>query len=173
MADGGVLAPHLFAMRDNTLLGYVALRPVHTGQDAAEGVAQMSYLAAAAEADEIIGVWETYDLAMACQHAPFHPGPGLNAVHATATTHTLYHFPYRVRYLPGRTLGDLPRAQPQWLPEPAAIANAPLEPALEAMVQLCWQPFDIQRPDIDMVSAAATYLRELGYTVGLTTAAVS
>jgi hypothetical protein len=49
-------------------------------------------------------VWETYDLAMACQHAPFHPGPGLNAVHATATTHTLYHFPYRVRYLPGRTL---------------------------------------------------------------------
>ncbi|WP_431929905.1 hypothetical protein [Nonomuraea jabiensis] len=173
MADGGVLAPHLFVVRDNVLLGYVGLRPVYTGQDATRGVAQMSYLAAVAKADEIIAAWETLDLAIACQHASLRAGPSLNMIHATATTHTLYGYPYQVRYRPGRTSTGLPEAEPHWLAESATITDAPLEPAIHAMVRLCWQPLDIQRPDIDMVSAAATSLRELGYTVGLTEAAVS
>jgi predicted N-acetyltransferase YhbS len=55
-AEGLVLTPRLFVFRDGHHVGYVALRPVHVGKDAVDGIAQMSFLAAAAEADEVIGV---------------------------------------------------------------------------------------------------------------------
>ncbi|MFI7642261.1 hypothetical protein [Nonomuraea sp. NPDC049400] len=171
MAEGGVLPPRLFVLRAGQLLGYVALRPVYVGRDAAEGIATMSYLAAAAEADEVIGVWETQDLAVACDHVPLHPGPGLNLLHASAKDQVLYRYPYREWRLPGQTRDGLAKAKPQWLTESSAVANPSLEPAIEAMVGMCWQPFEVE--STDMVNAAAAYLTELGYTVELTTAAAS
>ncbi|MDF5751020.1 hypothetical protein [Spongiactinospora sp. TRM90649] len=70
---GMVLWPTLFALRGGCLVGYVHLRPITVGQDAAAAIAEMSYLAAPAHADEIMAAWETQDVAAAYDHVPLHP----------------------------------------------------------------------------------------------------
>ena len=87
MAEGFVMPPALYPLVKGRLVGYVRLRPVYQGQDAATAIGEMSNLAAAARADEVAIFWETQDIAAACEHVPLHPDPGLNALLATADTH--------------------------------------------------------------------------------------
>jgi hypothetical protein len=92
MAEGFVMQPALYPLVKGRLVGYVRLRPVYQGQDAATAIGEMSNLAAAARADEVAIFWETQDIAAACEHVPLHPDPGLNALLATADTHVVHRF---------------------------------------------------------------------------------
>ncbi|MGI5292821.1 hypothetical protein ACQEVF_57255 [Nonomuraea polychroma] len=165
-AEGLVLTPRLVVVRDGQLIGYVTLRPVYVGKDAVDAVGQMSHLAAAAEADEVFAVWETQDLAAACDHVPLHPDTALNVVHANPDKHVLYRHPYREWRLPGRTSSGMAKAKPQWLSPHPPAPEAELEPAIAGMLHFCWEPFDTGSKI--RVEAAAAYLIEQRYTVQLT-----
>ena len=163
---GMVLRPQLFAFADGRLRGFVQLRPVYRGQDAAQGIAEMSGFAAAAGADEVIAAWETQDLAVACDLPPIRPDPSISIVWAVPERHVLYRFPYLEEQLPGRTEDGLLPAAARWLePEPAA-PDAELEPAIEALLDFSFEPFDTDDPDV--LANFATYLESQGYTVSLT-----
>ena len=126
---------------------------------------EMSNLAAAARADEVAIFWETQDIAAACEHVPLYPDPGLNALLATADTHVVHRFPYRERQLPGRTTEGLLRVEPAWLPPPPPAPEGPLEPAIQALLDFCWRPLNLDRSDL--LDQAAAWLRSQGYTVEL------
>jgi hypothetical protein len=167
MTEGGLVpAPALFALLDGRLIGYVRLRPVYRGQDAAVGIAEMSYLAAAAQADEVVATWETIDVAIACEHEPLFPGPALNVARATPEHHLVQRFPYTERRLRGgrfrkRDIG----VEPVWTSTPPVTVNGPLEPAIEALLQQCWKPFESAEPNL--VDQTDAWLTAQGYTVTL------
>lgn len=165
MAEGFVMPPALYPLVEGRLVGYVRLRPVYQGQDAATAIGEMSNLAAAARADEVAIFWETQDIAAACEHVPLYPDPGLNALLATADTHVVHRFPYRERQLPGRTTEGLLRVEPAWLPPPPPAPEGPLEPAMQALLDFCWRPLNLDRSDL--LDQAAAWLRSQGYTVEL------
>jgi hypothetical protein len=163
MAEGLVMPPALYPILNGRLVGYVRLRPVRRGQDAATAISEMSNLAAAARADEVAIFWETQDIAAACEHVPLHPEPALNAVLATPGAHVVHRFPYRERQLPGLTANGLLRVEPAWLPPPPPDPDGPLEPAVQTLLDFCWQPLNLDRPDL--LDQAASWLRSQGYTV--------
>lgn len=162
-AGGFVMPPALYLLIGDRLLGYVRLRPVYQGQDAATAIAEMSHLAAAACATEVVAFWETQDIAAACEHVPLHPGPALNAVRATAAGHVVHRFPYRERRLPGRTEEGLWSIEPCWMPHPPPEPDGELEPAIAALLAYCWKPLDLDHPD--PLDVTAEWLRSEGYTV--------
>lgn len=165
MAEGMVPPPVLWPFRGGKMIGSVTLRPVHVGEDAMTGVAEMSALAAAAGADEIIVMWETSDLAAACGHsvAP-RSVPSLMILWASAAQRVLYEFPYQEREVPGRTAHGLIRGAPDWsAPLPGSAADV-LEPAIAALADFCFQP--LTETGVNAESAAA-YLESQGYAVRL------
>lgn len=163
MAEGGVMPPALYPFVGNRLVGYVRLRRVYRGQDASTAVAEMSSLAAASNATEVAVFWETQDIAAACDHVPLHPDTALNAVRATADGHVVHRFPYREQQLPGRTEDGFFRVQPHWLPVPPPDPGGPLEPAIAGLLAHCWEPLNLDHPDL--LDQTAAWLRSEGYTV--------
>jgi hypothetical protein len=165
MADGLVMIPGLFVLAERRLVGHVRLRPVQRGADAANAIAQMSTLASAATATEVVAVWETQDIAVACALRPLYPDPALNLAWATRGRHVVYRFPYQEKQLPGRTEHGAYRVAPKWLPAPPSAPDAPLEPAIEGLLEYCWESFPSDDPDL--LTHAANYLREQGYETNL------
>jgi hypothetical protein len=171
MALGAVPPPVLMAWNGPWFVGYVQLRPVQTGDDAATGIAEMSALAAAAGATDVAVFYETQDMAIACDHVPLHAGPAMNAVRAWPGGRAAYRFPYTERRLRGRAPGGLIRAAPEWLPALDPDADGLLEPAIEGLLDFCWRPVEVpaggqQEPE-EMVRRADIWLRHEGYQVRL------
>lgn len=171
MALGGVPPPMLMVWNDARFVGYVQLRPVLTGSDAASGIGEMSLLAAVARATDVAVFYETQDIAIACEHVPLHDGTAMNAVRAWPGGRAAYRFPYTERRLPGPGLGGLIRAAPDWLPASEPDADGPLEPAIEGLLEFCWRPVEVPDDDPrepeDMVRQADIWLRHEGYKVQL------
>jgi hypothetical protein len=168
MRETGLIpAPALFALAGGKLIGYVRLRPVYRGQDAAVGIAEMSYLAAAAGADEVVATWETDDVAVACEHTPLFPAPALNVARATPQRHVVHRFPYTERLLRrGRfRKRGLHRVEPIWAPPAPAMVDGPLEPAIETLLQQCWKPLESAEPNL--LEQTDAWLTSQGYTVTL------
>ncbi len=163
---GGVVPPTLFPFVGGKMLGFAQLRPVYRGSDAATGIAEMSFLAAAGGADEVLVAWETQDIAVACELRPLHPGPGVNLLWADPEGHLLRRMPYKERLLPGRTEDGLYRAAYDWLAEEPEVEDTELEPAIGTLVQFCWEPLDQDAPV--SLKGAAELLRSMGYVVDLT-----
>lgn len=166
---GFVLPPTLFPIRDDRLIGYVRLRDVYRGSDAANGIAEMSLLAAAARADTVVAAWETLDIAQACEHVPLYDEPGLNVMYAVQGRHMVQRFPYREKEI--RASREARRAglrgmEPIWGPQPPAETNCELEPAISAMLDFCWKPSGVSKPNA--LEYAEAWLLEKGYLVRLT-----
>lgn len=165
MAEGLVSPPTLFAFCRGAMVGYVTLRPVHIGEDAGTGISEMSYLAAAAFADEVVAVWETMDVAFACELPPAFEGSCLNVMWASPSGQLLQRLPYTEAVQPGVTANGLRRVALDWQAEPAPEREPVLEPAIEAMLHFCWKPFDMDVPNL--LEQAALYLEAQGYSVNL------
>ncbi|MCE7010020.1 hypothetical protein LWC34_45520 [Kibdelosporangium philippinense] len=166
MKHGLVMKPQLFAFAGGRLHGFVQLWPVSRGMDAAKGIAEMSGLASAAGADEVVVAWETQDIAIACDLPPLRPKPAVNILWAARGRHLLYRFPYQEQQMQGRTEHGLIPVAARWLAPEPAVRGAELEPAIAALLEFSFQPFDYDDPDI--LSHAAVYLESQGYAVSLT-----
>ncbi|WP_146225292.1 hypothetical protein [Prauserella marina] len=159
------MRPTLFVFTGGSLVGYVHLRPVYRGEDAQNGIVQMSDLAAAASADEIIAVWETQDIALACEIPARHEGPGLNILYASATTQLVHCYTYQERKV-GRADNGLWSIEPQWTSSGQAQPITGIEPPIAELIELAFQPL----PTVldDALSVAAAHLEDHGYSVRLT-----
>jgi hypothetical protein len=170
MAMGGVPPPMLMVVDGSRLVGYVQLRTVTRGNDASTAIAEMSALAAAARATDVAIFYEMQDVAIACDHSPLQSGTAMAAVDASPDERVIYRFPYAEKRLLGRAPGGMIPASPEWLSAPAPDPGGDLEPAIECLLEFCWQP--LQLPGLHdprkRIESADAWLRHEGYRVGLT-----
>ncbi|GAA3906407.1 hypothetical protein GCM10023084_68360 [Streptomyces lacrimifluminis] len=163
LGEGAVPRPVIMPLVRGELVGLIWLRPVETGKDALTGIAQLSNIAAAAGADEVVLAWETQDVAAACELPVTEPAPCLNLVHATKDGHTLHRFPYAERAPEGRAT-----IEPQWLPVPEPQPDGELLPPVRAAVDYSFVPLDIDHPS--PFGVTVVLMEEDGYHVRLTEA---
>lgn len=159
LGEGAVPRPVIMPLVRGELVGLIRLRPVETGKDALTGIAQLSNIAAAAGADEIVLAWETQDVAASCELPVAGPGPCLNLVHATKDGHTLHRFPY--------TEGP-DTTGPQWLPAPEPQPGGELVPPVQAAVDYSFIPLELDHPS--PFGVTVVLMEEDGYNVRLTEA---
>lgn len=168
MAAGRVTIPQMCVLVGGHIVGRVMLRPILTGSDAVMGVAEMSHLAAAMSADEIVAVWEARDLDRACGgEIPTEPRGELDILTATPDGHVLSRYPYKEVLLPERTSDGLFRGRPEWLLPSLGEPDAELPPAIDALVEFCWRPLDIDVPKPNLLDYTVGYLRTEGYAIDL------
>jgi len=168
MAVGRVIMPQMCLLVGGDIIGRVVLRPILTGSDAVIGVAEMSHLAAAVSADEIVALWEARDLDRACGgEIPTEPRGELDIVTATPDGHVLFRYPYNEVLLAGRSSDGLLTARPQWLLPSLGEPDAELPPAIDALVEFCWRPLDIDVPNPNLLDYTVGYLRTEGYAIDL------
>lgn len=166
MTAGRVTIPQMCVLVSGDIVGRVMLRPILTGSDAVMGVAEMSHLAAAVSADEIVAVWEARDLDRACGgEIPTEPRGELDILTATPDGHVLFRYPYKEVLLPERTSDGLFRGQPEWLLPSLGEPDAELPPAIDALVEFCWRPLDIDVPKPNLLDYTVGYLRTEGYAI--------
>lgn len=170
MAMGAIPPPMLIVVDGSWLVGYVQLRAVSRGNDASTAIAEMSALAAAAHATDVAIFYETQDVAIACDHVSLQSGTAMVAVEASPDERVIYRFPYAEKRLQGRAPGGLIPASPEWLSAPAPDPGGELEPAIECLLQFCWEPLQLPGPDDprSRIESADAWLRHEGYRVGLT-----
>ncbi|MFJ1936630.1 hypothetical protein ACIOGZ_28710 [Kitasatospora sp. NPDC088160] len=160
--QGFTTVPHVYVVDQGQLVARVQVRPMHVGEDALSALGEMSTLVAAAEADELLFVWETHDIAVACNLVPLGVWPCLNALVATAAGHVLHQFPYaeaRAGVLPdGRA-----SVKPLWKMPLRPVPGAELFPPVQGVVDYAFVPFE--GTAAGQVRAAAAYLESEGYTV--------
>lgn len=162
---GGVLMPSVYPFLNGKPIGFAQLRPVYQGKDAAQGIAELSFLAAAVPVDEVFVAWESQDIAVACELPPLYPSSCLNLLRASPEGMVLRRMPYEERLLNGRTAEGRPRVGFDWLHQGSDIRDPELEPAIDALVGFCWDPLDLDSDD--PLLTTQTYMRSLGYTVNL------
>ncbi len=169
MAAGGVPPPMLMVVDGAGLVGYVQLRPVHVGSDALTAIAEMSALAAAARATDVAVFYETQDIAIACDLVPLHSGTAMVAVEASPDGRVVHRFPYREKVLPGQAPDGMIATSPEWLAAPGPEPGGALEPAIECLLEFCWQPMEL--PDVNSprmrTDVADAWLQHEGYRVRL------
>ncbi|WP_405776377.1 hypothetical protein [Streptomyces sp. NBC_01538] len=167
LAEGAVPRPVIMPLVRGELVGLIWLRDVETGKDALTGIAQLSNIAAAAGADEVVLAWETRDVSAVCEVPSADPAPCLNMVHATRDGHTLHRFPYAEQ-----AAGDSPEGPtavvPQWLPAPEPQPGGELIPPVRAAVDYSFVPLDIDHPS--PFGVTVVLMEEDGYNVRLTEA---
>jgi hypothetical protein len=154
MARGMVTAPILNAFRGGRMLGYIQLRPVKVGKDAAEAVEELGLFAAGGEADEVVLAWESQDLAAATGQEPDYDGPCLSLVHAArGRGHRLHRLPYREQYTGTRSPETgLHASAPDWLVAPSPEDDAALPEPVDAAVAMAWASWDPHpNPGLDVV----------------------
>lgn len=127
LAEGAVPRPVIMPLVRGRLVGLIWVRPTKSGEDALTGIAQLSNIAAAAGADEIVLAWESRDVATACELPLSGPAPCLNMVHATRDGHVLHQFPYEERVL-ARDSEGVASIDPDWLTAPEPQPGGELVP---------------------------------------------
>ncbi|MFI5808438.1 hypothetical protein [Streptomyces sp. NPDC051561] len=123
LGEGAVPRPLMMPVVRGELVGLIWGRPLHVGQDALAGIAELSNIAAAAGADEVVLAWETHDVATACELPIGGPAPCLNMVLATPNGHVLHQFPYHEKLL-SRSPEGWASAAPDWRPAPRRSPDA-------------------------------------------------
>ncbi|WP_105968977.1 hypothetical protein [Streptomyces geranii] len=171
LGEGAVPRPVIMPLVRGELVGLIWLRPVETGRDALTGIAQLSNIAAAAGADEVVLAWESRDVAALCEQPADGPEPCLNMLHATKDSHTLHRFPYAEQALatsPGTGAEGPAGVEPRWLPAPEPQPGAELLPPVRAAVDYSFVPLDIDHPS--PFGVTVVLMEEDGYSVRLTEA---
>ncbi|MDQ0904635.1 hypothetical protein QFZ22_000620 [Streptomyces canus] len=164
LGEGSVPRPLIMPLVRGELVGMIWVRPLKVGQDALTGIAELSNIAAAARADEVVLVWETHDVATACELPIVGPAPCLNMVLATRDGHVLHHFPYNEQLLSRGTEGWASVA-PDWRPAPAPQPGGELVPPIQAAVNYSFTPIEIDHPD--PFGVTVVLMEEDGYRVRL------
>lgn len=164
LASGTVPRPVTMPLVRGELVGLVWVRPLHIGQDALTGIAELANIAAAAGADEVVLAWETHDVATACQLPVVGPAPCLNMVTATRDGHVLHQFPYAEELL-SRSAEGWASVAPQWTPAPPAQPGGELVPPIQAAVNFAFTPIELDHPD--PLGVTVVLMEEDGYSVRL------
>jgi len=167
LGEGTVPRPLIMPLVRGELVGMVWARPLKVGQDALTGIAELANIAAAAGADEVVLVWETHDVATACELPIVGPAPCLNMVHATRDGHVLHQFPYAEQLL-SRSAEGWASIAPDWMPAPAPQPGGELAPPIQAAVAYSFIPIEIDHPS--PFGVTVVLMEEDGYRVSLTEA---
>jgi len=164
LGEGTVPRPLIMPLVGGELVGMIWARPLKIGEDALTGIAQLSNIAAAARADEVVLAWETHDVATACQLPVVGPAPCLNMVLATPEQHVLHQFPYSEQLL-SPSPDSLASIAPDWQPAPAPQPGAELVPPIQAAVNYAFIPIELNHPD--PFGVTVVLMEEDGYRVRL------
>ena len=167
LGEGTVPRPLIMPLVHGELVGMIWARPLKAGQDALTGIAELANIAAAAGADEVVLVWETHDVATACELPVVGPAPCLNLVLATREGHVLHQYPYNEELLSRGPEGWASLA-PDWMPAPAPQPGGELVPPIQAAVDFSFIPIEIDHPS--PFGVTVVLMEEDGYRVSLTEA---
>ncbi|MCX4573003.1 hypothetical protein OHB41_07365 [Streptomyces sp. NBC_01571] len=167
LAEGVVPRPVIMPLVRGRLVGLIWVRPLKSGDDALTGIAQLSNIAAAAGADEVVLAWETQDVATACELPLGGPAPCLNMVHATQDGHVLHQFPYEERVLT-RDAEGVASIDPEWGAASAPQPGGELAPPIQAAVDFSFVPMEMDHPN--PFGVTVVLMEEDGYKVRLTEA---
>ncbi|WP_193242103.1 hypothetical protein [Streptomyces phaeolivaceus] len=167
LGEGAVPRPLIMPLVRGELVGMIWVRPIEVGQDALTGIAELANIAAAAGADEVVLVWETHDVATACELPVVGPAPCLNMVLATPDGHVLHRFPYSEQVL-SRSPEGWASVAPDWGPAPAPQPGGELVPPIQAAVNYSFIPLELDHPS--PFGVTVVLMEEDGYRVRLTEA---
>lgn len=164
LGEGSVPRPVIMPLVRGELVGLIWVRPIEPGDDALNGIAELSNIAAAAGADEVVLAWETHDVATACRLPLVGPAPCLNMVHATKDGHVLHRFPYTA-HLPAPSPGGPAPVEPEWLPALEPQPGGELVPPVRAAVDYSFVPLELDHPS--PFGVTVVLMEEDGYSVRL------
>lgn len=167
LGEGAVPRPLMMPLVRGELVGMIWVRPIEVGQDALTGIVELSNVAAAADADEVVIVWETHDVATACELPVVGPAPCLNMVLATRDGHVLHRFPYTEQLL-ARGPEGWASVAPDWSPALAPQPGGELVPPIQAAVDFSFTPLELDHPS--PFGVTVVLMEEDGYRVRLTEA---
>lgn len=145
LGEGTVPRPVIMPLVRGELVGLIWVRPIKAGEDALTGIAQLSNIAAAAGADEVVLAWETRDVATVCELPVVGPAPCLNMVHATTDGHILHQFPYTERPAAHPADGSA-SVEPHWLPALEPQPGGELVAPVRAAVDYSFTPLELDHP---------------------------
>ncbi|WP_405933451.1 hypothetical protein [Streptomyces sp. NBC_00827] len=167
LGEGTVPRPVIMPLVRGELVGLIWVRPIKAGEDALTGIAQLSNIAAAAGADEVVLAWETRDVATVCELPVVGPAPCLNMVHATTDGHILHQFPYTEQSAAHPADGSA-SVEPQWLPALEPQPGGELVPPVRAAVDYSFTPLELDHPS--PFGVTVVLMEEDGFSVRLTEA---
>ncbi|MFE2708948.1 hypothetical protein [Streptomyces mirabilis] len=144
LGEGAVPRSVMMPLVRGELVGLIWVRPLKVGQDALAGIAELANIAAAAGADEVVLVWETHDVATACELPIVGPAPCLNMVLASRDRHVLHQFPYTEQLL-SRSPEGWASVAPDWRP-PAPQPGGELVPPIQTAATGPPIPHQLGRP---------------------------
>ncbi|WP_413755537.1 hypothetical protein [Streptomyces sp. MMBL 11-3] len=165
LARGAAPRPVIMPLVRGELVGLVRLRPTEGGQDAMSAIVELSNVASAAGADEVVLAWETGEVATSCGLAATGPTPCLNLVHATGDGHVLHRLPYALDPLDAAP-DDPAAAGLRWLPAPEPQPGGELVPPIRAAVDYSFTPLELDHPS--PFGVTVLLMEDDGYTVHLT-----
>jgi len=146
--------PTLVAARHGQIVASATLRPVTRGADARRAIAELSGIAAAADATDVVLAWEEHDLHTAVDADP-PDGRTITAAWATPTTATVNRYPFHLHPV-GR--GGLVVT---WDPPHYDLDDPLVHPVILTTLDLCWQPLR------GGLKHTAVLMTHLGYQVTL------
>lgn len=167
LGEGTVPRPVIMPLVRGELVGLIWVRPIKAGEDALTGIAQLSNIAAAAGADEVVLAWETRDVATVCELPVVGPAPCLNMVHATTDGHILHQFPYTEQPAAHPADGSA-SIEPQWLPALEPQPGGELVAPVRAAVDYSFTPLELDHPS--PFGVTVILMEEDGFSVRLTEA---
>lgn len=149
--QGMVTLPNLWVLTDRPI-AHVTVRPIKTGEDAFAGIVELSNMAAAAGAWEIVATWENWDVARACGHEPDYECPCLCVLYADRIMRRLHRFPYDA----GADVDESGKAfvNWQWRAPVKPDLDPLLPPAIMGLADFAFKPLD---PIPDPVRSAEAY----------------
>ncbi|MFD3925335.1 hypothetical protein [Streptomyces sp. NPDC058614] len=165
LGEGTVPRPVIMPLVRGELVGLIWVRPIKAGEDALTGIAQLSNIAAAAGADEVVLAWETRDVATVCELPVVGPAPCLNMVHATTDGHILHQFPYTEQPAAHPVDGSA-SVEPQWLPALEPQPGGELVAPVRAAVDYSFTPLELDHPS--PFGVTVVLMEEDGFSVRLT-----
>ncbi|MFE7068622.1 hypothetical protein ACFU96_00855 [Streptomyces sp. NPDC057620] len=170
LAQGRAPRPVIMPLVRGELVGLVWLRPAETGEDAMTAIVELSNVAAAAGADEVVLAWDTENVAAECGLPVVGPAPCLNLVHATKDGHVLHQLPCThqpVKSTPEGSTSEVPDAvEPLWLSAPAPQPGGELAPPIQAALTYSFTPLDLDHPS--PFGVTVLLMEDDGYAVHLT-----
>lgn len=147
----------------------VTMRPAYTGADGAAAVGEMSTLAAAAQATDVVLTWEKLDLHVLCGGEPGSQPLAVHVCWATRSSHALATFPFEAEIA---FKGRRSTVRPIWSAPNWDDRETRIPPVVAKVFEFCWRPLDGQTSgevsSDDAVAAAAAWLRHHDHLVDLT-----